>query len=96
MRAFYRLRSEREQEQLDYNLPFRWFVGRSSHEPVWNAMLLRKNRDRPLNDDIAAKFFVNALSLPQVKGLLSSEHFSFDDTLILVPKSGGGPPSRDR
>jgi hypothetical protein len=50
--------------------------------------------------DIAAKFFARVLSLPQVRKLLSSEHFSVDGTLIeawasmksFVPKNGGDPP----
>ena len=59
-----------------------------------------KNRDRLLDGDIADKFFVGVLNLPQVRKLLSSEHFSVDGTLIeawasmksFVPKDGGKPP----
>src|SRR5438477_3281775 len=83
LQALYTVRSERQlMEQLDYNLLFRWFVGLSSDDPVWDATVFCKNRDRLLNGDIAAKFFVGVLNLPQVKGLLSSEHFSVDGTLI--------------
>src|SRR5215831_21194367 len=57
----------------------------------------RKNRDRLLDGDIARKFMTSVLNLPQVRGLLSSEHFSVDGTLIeawasmksFVPKDGG-------
>ncbi|MGB7018584.1 MAG: IS5 family transposase, partial [Xanthobacteraceae bacterium] len=50
--------------------------------------------------DVAAKFFAGVLNLPQVRGLLSSEHFSVDGTLIeawasmksFVPKDGEGKP----
>jgi hypothetical protein len=49
---------------------------------VWNATVFCKNRDRLLDGDIAAKFFAKVLNLPQVRGLLSSEHFSVDGTLI--------------
>jgi IS5 family transposase len=88
-------------EQLDYNLLFRWFVGLSIDDPVWDASVFCKNRDRLLAGDIAAKFFVGVLNLPQVRALLSSEHFSVDGTLIeawasmksFVPKDGGDPPS---
>jgi len=60
---------------------------------------LCKNRDRLLDGDIAAKFFVSVLNLPQVRKLLSGEHFSVDGTLIeawasmksFVPKDGGDP-----
>ena len=69
-------------EQLDYNLLFRWFVGLSTDDPVWDATVFCKNRDRLLDGDIAAKFFASVLNLPQVRSQLSSEHFSVDGTLI--------------
>src|SRR5215210_3969934 len=83
LQVLYGIRSERQlMEQLDYNLLFRWFVGLSADDPVWDATVFCKNRDRLLNGDIAAKFFAGVLNLPQVKGLLSSDHFSVDGTLI--------------
>ena len=102
LQAFYTVRSERQlMEQLDYNLLFRWFVGLSADDPVWDATVFCKNRDRLLDGDIAAKFFAGVLNLPKVHKLLSSEHFSVDGTLIeawasmksFVPKAGGKPPS---
>jgi transposase len=101
LQAFYTVRSERQlMEQLDYNLLFRWFVGLSADDPVWDATVFCKNRDRLLDGDIAAKFFASVLNLPQVGKLLSSEHFSVDGTLIeawasmksFAPKAGGGKP----
>src|SRR6478752_10210833 len=101
LQAFYTVRSERQlMEQLDYNLLFRWFVGLSIDDPVWDATVFCKNRDRLLDGDIAARFFVAVLNLPQVRKLLSSEHFSVDGTLIeawasmksFVPKDGSKPP----
>ena len=83
LQAFYTVRSERQlMEQLDYNLLFRWFVGLSADDPVWDATVFCKNRDRLLKGDIAAKFFTKVLNLAQVRQLLSSEHFSVDGTLI--------------
>src|SRR6201985_917215 len=83
LQAFYTGRSERQlMEQLDYNLLFRWFVGLSADDPVWDATVFCKNRDRLLKGDIAAKFFTKVLNLAQVRRLLSSEHFSVDGTLI--------------
>ena len=101
LQAFYTVRSERQlMEQLDYNLLFRWFVGLSADDSVWDATVFCKNRDRLLDGDIAAKFFTSVLNLPQVSKLLSSEHFSVDGTLIeawasmksFVPKDGDGKP----
>ena len=88
-------------EQLDYNLLFRWFVGLSADDPVWDATVFCKNRDRLLKGDIAAEFFTKVLNLAQVRQLLSSEHFSVDGTLIeawasmksFVPKDGSDPPA---
>jgi transposase len=102
LQAFFTVRSERQlMEQLDYNLLFRWFAGLSMDDAVWDATVFCKNRDRLLDGDIAAKFFTGILNLPQVRKLLSSEHFSVDGTMIeawasmksFVPKDGGGPPA---
>ena len=83
LQALYTVRSERQlMEQLDYNLLFRWFVGLSADDPVWDATVFCKNRDQLLDGDIAAKFFASVLNLPQVGKLLCSEHFSVDGTLI--------------
>jgi transposase len=83
LQAFYTVCSERQlMEQINYNLLFRWFVGFSIDDPVWDATTFCKNRDRLLDGDIANKFFVAVLNLPQVRKLLSSEHFSVDGTLI--------------
>ena len=58
LQAFYTVRSERQlMEQLNFNLLFRWFVGLSIDDPVWDATVFCKNRDRLLDGDIAAKFF---------------------------------------
>src|SRR6516225_7329767 len=102
LQAFYTVRSERQlMEQLDYNLLFRWFVGLSTDDPVWDATVFCKNRDRLLDGEIARRFMTAVLNLPRVRQLLSSEHFSVDGTLIeawasmksFVPKDGGGPPA---
>jgi len=83
IQALYSIRSERLlMEQMDYNLLFRWFVGLSVDEPVWDASTFSKNRDRLLAGDIAAAFLTAVLETEQVKGLLSSEHFSVDGTQI--------------
>jgi transposase len=101
LQAFYSVRSERQlMEQLDYNLLFRWFVGLGVDEPVWDVTVFTKNRDRLLAGEIAAKFLRAVLDRPEVKALLSDEHFSVDGTLIQAwasmksfrPKDGSGEP----
>jgi transposase len=83
IQAFYTVRSERQlMEQLNYNLLFRWFVGLSVDEPVWDPSTFSKNRDRLLAGDFAAAFLDAVLNTDKVKALLSDEHFSVDGTLI--------------
>ncbi len=57
LQAFYSIRSERQlMERLEFDLLFRWFVGLSADEPVWNHSTFSKNRDRLLEGEIAARF----------------------------------------
>src|ERR1700731_506389 len=79
----YTVRSERMvMEQLDYNLLFRWFVGLNIDDPVWDATVFTKNRERLLRADVAKTFFAEVLAQARRGGLLSAEHFTVDGTLI--------------
>jgi transposase len=83
LQAFYGIRSERQlMERLDFDLLFRWFVGLGVDDAVWDHSTFSKNRDRLLEGEITAKFLTALLVRPDVKRLLSSEHFSVDGTLI--------------
>ena len=83
LQAFYSVRSERQLiEQLEDNLLFRWFTGLAIDDPVWDVTVFTKKRDRLLAGDIAAKVFEAVLSQPQIKALLSDEHFTVDGTRI--------------
>ena len=83
LQVLYSTRSERlRMEQLDYNLLFRWFVGLNMDDPVWDATVFTKNRERLLAGDIAQAFFARVLAQARQRGLLSDEHFTVDGTLI--------------
>jgi len=99
LQVFYGIRSERQlMEQLDYNFLYRWFVGLSPDDPVWDPTTFTKNRDRLQNGEVFTKFMSKLLNHPRVKPLLSDEHFSVDGTLIEAwasqksfrPKDGSG------
>jgi transposase len=63
LQILYSIRSERMlMEQLDYNLLFRWFVGLSMDDRIWDATVFTKNRDRLLKGDIAVRFFEQVLA----------------------------------
>ncbi len=106
LQAFFTVRSERQlMEQIDYNLLYRWFVGLPADGAVWDATVFSKNRERLMQADVARAFMSQLLNLPRVRGLLSSEHFSVDGTLVdawasmksFQPRDGSGePPSPGR
>jgi transposase len=104
LQVFYGIRSERQlMEQLDYNLLFRWFVGLSPDDPVWDATTFSKNRERLQRGEIFQKFMTTLLNHKRVKPLLSDEHFLVDGTLIEAwasqksfrPKDGGDDNGSD-
>jgi transposase len=77
------IRSERMlMEQLDYNLLFRWFVGLSMDDEVWDHSTFSKNREGLRDAEIVGKFFAKIREQARGKGLLSDEHFTVDGTLI--------------
>ena len=82
LQIFYSIRSERLlMEQLDYNLLFRWFVGLKMDDPVWNHSVFSKNRDRPLNTEIAALFFASIRDQAAKKKLISGPRTNIRVTL---------------
>src|SRR5207245_886009 len=83
LQVLYTVRSERLlMEQPHYNLLFRWFVGLEMDDPVWDATVFTKNRERLLAGDVARVFFDRVLAQARGRGFLSDEHFTVDGTLI--------------
>jgi transposase len=69
LQVLYSVRSERLlMEQLDYNLLFRWFVGLAMDDPIWDATVFTKNRERLLRGDIARAFFERARAQAEQRG----------------------------
>lgn len=101
LQLFYTVRSERQlMERLDFDLLFRWFVGLGIDDPVWDATVFSKNRERLFNTEIAQGFLAALLEAREVKRLLSRDHFTVDGTLLKAwasmksfrPKDGSGSP----
>ena len=83
LQMLYSIRSERLlMEEMDYNLLFRWFVGLNADDPVWDATVFTKNRDRLLQADVAKEFLGEVVAQAAAKGLTSDEHFTVDGTLL--------------
>lgn len=104
VQIFYTIRSERLlMEQLNYNLLFRWFVGLSMDDQVWDHSVFTKNRDRLLDGKISEMFLRQVVALARSRKLLSDEHFTVDGTLIeawagqksFQKKGSGSPPPKN-
>jgi transposase len=81
--ALFTVRSERQLcEQLHFNFMFRWFLDMGVNEEVFDASSYSQNRERLLKEDVARQFFDQIVWTARENGLLSSEHFSVDGTLI--------------
>jgi len=58
LQILFSIRSERLLvESLDYNLLYRWFVGLSLDEPVWDHSTFSQNRERLFNEGLARVVF---------------------------------------
>ena len=83
LQIFFTIRSERQlMERIDYDLLFRWFVGLSIDDVVWNHSVFSKNRDRLMAYDVDELLFEAIKKQGYAKKLLSREHFTVDGTLI--------------
>lgn len=73
---------ERLMEQLNYNLLFRWFVGLEMDDPVWDASVFSKNRERLIEAEVSQQFLLAVVEQARAAQLLSEEHFTVDGTLL--------------
>jgi transposase len=83
LQFLYGIRSERVlMDRLRYDLSFRWFVGLTLSDTVWDATVFTKNRERLLKAHMGEEFLNAIREQLQRAGWLSSEHFSVDGTLL--------------
>jgi transposase len=82
LQVLYSVRSVRQlMEQVQYNLPFRWFIGLSMDHAVGLPTVFTKDRERLIKHGAAISFFNEVEAIAQERCLLSGEHFSVDGTL---------------
>src|SRR3984957_4128107 len=97
LQMLYSVRSERLlMEEMDYNMLFRWFVGLNLDDPVWDATVFTKNRDRLLEGEVAKEFLGRVVAQAREKGWTSDEHFSVDGTLLEAWASAKSFQPRDK
>lgn len=83
LQIIYSIRSERQLvEQIQYNMLYRWFIGLTIDDEVWDHSTFTANRDRLINNDVITELFVEIVATADKKHLLSKDHFSVDGTLM--------------
>lgn len=83
LQALYSIRSERQLcEQLQYNILYRWFLGLSLEDKVFDHSVFSKNRERFAEHGLMARFFQGSVAQAIKEEAASREHFSVDGTLI--------------
>ena len=91
-------------EQLGYNILYRWFLGLSLEEKIWDHSTFSQNQQRLIGTDIAGQFLQRIIVQAKEARLLSKDHFSVDGTLIdawasiksFQPRDGGPRPPSGR
>jgi transposase len=83
LQMLYSIRSERLlTEEIDYSILYRWFVGMSLDDEIWNPTTFTKNRERLLDADVAREFLAAVVVEARNQGWASDEHFTVDGTLL--------------
>lgn len=96
LQVLYSVRSERRLvEAIRYNMLYRWFVGLSIDERVWDATTFTKNRERFVDHQVTGHLLQRVVELARQRQLLSDAHFSVDGTLIDAWASMGSYRRRD-
>lgn len=99
--AFYSIRSERQFcERLRYDLLFKWFLGLTLTDPVFDPTSFTKNRERLLSQEIAMAVLGEVTREARRRHLVSDSHFTVDGSLLQAwaslksvrPRDDQGPP----
>lgn len=83
LQILYSIRSERRLvEEIRYNMLYRWFVGLTLDDAVWDSSTFTKNRERFLDQGVTGDLLTAVVEAARRRRLISDEHFSVDGTLI--------------
>lgn len=96
LQILYSVRSERRLvEEIRYNMLYRWFVGMTLDDPVWDASTFSKNRARFVDQQVTGRLLQAVVDGARKRRLLSEEHFCVDGTLIEAWASMGSYRRKD-
>lgn len=83
LQALYSIRSERQLcEQIGYNMLYRWFLGMSPEDAVFDHSSFTRNRERFERYGLLRRFFEGSVAQALAEATPDTEHFSVDGTLI--------------
>jgi transposase len=96
LQCLFSIRSERALvEHIDFNMKFRWFIGLTLDEPVWDHSTFSANRERLLKESVMREFFGGVVAIAEWAELVSDEHFSVDGSLLRAWASHKSLAARD-
>lgn len=96
LQCLFSIRSERALvEHIDFNMMFRWFVGLTLDEAVWDHSTFSANRERLLKESVMRQFFDGVVAIAEWADLVSDEHFSVDGSLLRAWASHKNMVARD-
>lgn len=83
LQSLYSIRSEAQLvERIDHDLLFRWFLDLRIDDDVFDATVFSHNRGRLQEHGLIAAFFEQSVRRAMNQGLISTDHFSVDGSLI--------------
>lgn len=69
-------------DRVNSDMAFRWFIGLSIDDKVWDQSVFSYNQERLIKADIGRRFLEEITQQAVKKRLLSNDHFSVDGTLL--------------
>lgn len=83
LQKLYSIRSEIQLcQQIGFNMLYRWFLDMNPSETAWTPEVFSMNRKRFEEHGFVQRFFDAVTADAIVEGLVSSDHFTVDGTLI--------------
>ncbi len=83
LQALYAIPSESKLvEAIEYNVLYRWFVDLPMEQKAWTQEAFSMNRQRFEAHDLFRKFFDRVVAEAIDQGLVSTDHFTVDGTLM--------------
>jgi len=96
LQCLFSIRSERALvEHIDFNMMYRWFVGLTLDEAIWDHSTFSANRERLLKESVMREFFGGVVAIAEWAELVSDEHFSVDGSLLRAWASHKSMAARD-